>query len=304
MRIYLFCYFLILLGGIPSLTFAQPKPYDFTVKPEDNSLLFKIWGKGMKGSSYLYGTIHAICADDVNTPPVLLKAMNHSRQLYLEIDMDDMKELFMAQVNLVIPSDSSLKFLLNDEEYQYVSTFFSDSLHKDLEQYENIRPILISGILYPNLYNCTKPQSFESTLMAIAHKQNKEVLGLESIKNQIDAFDKIPLKTQANSFLSQIRNYDFDKMKSAYDSMYFFYKKNNLIGLSRIILENESMNANIRGFEDILLFERNERWLNVIINASKKKPTFYAFGAAHLVGENSIIDLLRKSGYNVKAIKY
>ncbi|MBX7243335.1 MAG: TraB/GumN family protein [Bacteroidia bacterium] len=304
MRIYLFCCFYIILGGIPFFTHAQPRQYDFFVKPEDNSLLFKVWGNGMKGCSYLYGTIHAICEDDINTPPVLLKSLKSSRQLYLEIDMDDMKELFMAQVNLVLPSDSSLKFLLTEEEYSYVYQFFQDSLQKDLEQYENIRPILISGILYPNLYNCPKPQPFESTLMAIAHKQNKEVLGLESIKNQIDAFDKIPLKIQANSFLNQIKKYDYDKMKAAYDSMYFFYRKNDLIGLSRIILENESMNANIRGFEDILLFERNKRWLNVIVRASKTKPTFYAFGAAHLVGENSIIDLLRKSGYNVKAIKY
>ena len=258
----------------------------------------------MKGCSYVYGTIHAICEKDINTPPVLLHSLKSSKQLYLEIDMDDMKELFLAQVNLVLPSDSSLKRLLSDEEYDYALRFFADSLHKDIEKYENIRPILISSILYPNLYDCAKPQTFESVLMDIAHRQNKEVLGLESIKHQIAAFDKIPLKTQAESLVKQLKTYDYSAMKSAYDSMYYFYKRNDLIGLSKVLMENKSMNANIAGYEDILLFERNYRWIKVITKASKRKATFYAFGAAHLIGENGIIELLRKNGYKVKAIKY
>ncbi len=293
----------LFVGAIFSVS-AQPIPLDFSVKNEDNSLLFKVTGKGLKRSSYLYGTVHAICDEDVNIPPVLVKSLKSSKNLFLEVDMDNMKELFLAQINLVLPADSSLSKLLSPEEFQVITDFFRDTLHKDIGMYENIRPILIGGSLYPNLYNCKKPHPFEADLMEIARQKGIEVLGLESIKDQIAAFDKIPLRYQAESLLTQIKAYDYRAIRTAYDSMYYYYKKNDLVRLTRILLLNEQMSANIRGYEHILLFERNERWIEVILSAARSRPCFFAFGAAHLVGDKGIIELLRKRGYKVQAVKY
>ena len=41
----------------------------------------------------------------------------------------------------------------------------------------------------------------------------------------------------------------------------------------------------------------------MIEKISKEKSTFYAVGAGHLGGENGVLELLKKQGYTIKALK-
>ncbi|RZL39279.1 MAG: TraB/GumN family protein, partial [Pedobacter sp.] len=50
------------------------------------------------------------------------------------------------------------------------------------------------------------------------------------------------------------------------------------------------------------LVNRNKKWIPVISTTSREKPTFFGVGAAHLIGENGVINLLRKSGFTVEAM--
>ena len=51
-----------------------------------------------------------------------------------------------------------------------------------------------------------------------------------------------------------------------------------------------------------LLEVRNENWMVKMPDMMKDKSTFFAVGAAHLLGEQGMINLLRKKGYVVKPI--
>jgi uncharacterized protein YbaP (TraB family) len=68
------------------------------------------------------------------------------------------------------------------------------------------------------------------------------------------------------------------------------------------ILTNKQ--ENFGEYTDILLSDRNHNWIPVIGEEAKKRPTFFAFGAGHLGGENGVINLLRKAGFTVKPIFY
>ena len=57
--------------------------------PTENALLWEISGKGLQKSSFLYGTIHVICPDDLNISATTKTAFNKTEQLYLELDLDD-----------------------------------------------------------------------------------------------------------------------------------------------------------------------------------------------------------------------
>ena len=51
-----------------------------------------------------------------------------------------------------------------------------------------------------------------------------------------------------------------------------------------------------------LLEVRNENWMVKMPDMMKDKSTFFAVGAAYLLGEQGMINLLRKKGYVVKPI--
>jgi hypothetical protein len=50
------------------------------------------------------------------------------------------------------------------------------------------------------------------------------------------------------------------------------------------------------------LTKRNKNWIASIVRITKEKPTFFGVGAAHLLGPQGVISLLRERGYEVEAL--
>jgi len=68
--------------------------------------------------------------------------------------------------------------------------------------------------------------------------------------------------------------------------------------MQKIIAETESMGA----FEDLLLGQRNQNWIPKMRDYMQLQPTFFAVGAGHLGGNEGVIALLRKNGFQVDAV--
>lgn len=59
-------------------------------------------------------------------------------------------------------------------------------------------------------------------------------------------------------------------------------------------------------FRDELIYKRNKRMSKRVVQLIKKHPKksfFFAIGAGHFLGNGSIIDILRKKGYNVSHVR-
>jgi uncharacterized protein YbaP (TraB family) len=69
--------------------------------------------------------------------------------------------------------------------------------------------------------------------------------------------------------------------------------------MQKIIAETESMGA----FENLLLGNRNQNWIPKMDILMQNQSTFFAVGAGHLGGNQGVIALLRKKGYQVEAVK-
>ena len=52
----------------------------------------------------------------------------------------------------------------------------------------------------------------------------------------------------------------------------------------------------------IMLEKRNINWVAQLKKIMDKKNIFIAVGAGHLVGENGVIDLLKKEGYKLRPL--
>ena len=72
---------LLLVVFCGSTTYAQ--------KQTSNSLLWEISGNGLQQPSFLFGTIHMICKEDFLLSETAKQKFNSSKQVYLELDMDE-----------------------------------------------------------------------------------------------------------------------------------------------------------------------------------------------------------------------
>ena len=62
----------------------------------ENTLLWRISGKNLSKPSYLFGTIHLLCANDIGLSDSLRSAIRSTDKVYLELDMDNLFEMVQA----------------------------------------------------------------------------------------------------------------------------------------------------------------------------------------------------------------
>ena len=261
------------------------------------SLLWEITGKNLKEPSYLYGTIHAICKEDMVISDVLKDKFQKSSQLALEVDMDDPALLFTMQKGLMMSRGQTLKTIMKEKEFSALQSFFKDSLKMDIAPLMSFKPFFLQSMMIGKLLGCPH-QAYETVFMDMAKDQKIEILGLETAQDQMDRVDKIPQEIHVKMLVEMIG--DFNKAQKEMRNMINVYKLQNVDSLATYMSKEMTGMGN---FEEVLLTERNNNWIPVIIKMAGEKPTFFAVGAGHLGGQNGVIELLRREGYTVKPLK-
>ena len=74
------------------------KDHPFAKQKNNNTLLWEISGNGLTHPSFLFGTFHLMCADDIHFSDQLKEAMKQSNEIYMELDMDDPSVLFSGML--------------------------------------------------------------------------------------------------------------------------------------------------------------------------------------------------------------
>ena len=265
---------------------------------EEKSLLYEISGNGISKPSYLYGTIHIICKDDFVMTEATKQKFSEAQQVYLELDMDDPKMMPEMMKSMYMTDGSTLKTLISEADYQKVSQFFKDSLKTNIEMLDKMKPFVLSSMTIPKLIACPS-QSYEETFLKMAQKDNKEVLGLETVEEQFDALDKMGMKKQADLMLvKMIENWNDGKQELK--QLIKDYKNQDVEAMFEDMTKSKTMDTQ---FEEDLLVSRNKNWISKIQKIIKEKSTFFAVGAGHLGGKKGVITLLRNEGFTVKAVK-
>jgi uncharacterized protein len=260
------------------------------------SLLWKVSGPGLQQPSYLFGTIHAICNEDIHISAAMHQALEESQRLVLEVNITDPAELQQFQAGMQKPSSQTLSSSLSPQEYRQLARFYQDSLRIPLDQLQHMKPFFIGSLLYPKLLGCPV-MSYEVQLSQLMGQQIKPVLGLESAQDQLRVLDAIPYQEQTRLLLEAVQ--DFQKLKDGYWNMVVSYKNADLQSLYHIVRE---VSMGMKNYEKLLLTDRNRRWMPNIETLVRQQPSFIAVGAAHLPGEEGLINLLRRRGYTVEAV--
>lgn len=261
-----------------------------------NALLWKISGRDLTQPSYLFGTIHMICPEDLQIGDSLKVSVSQADRLFLELDMDAPGIMMKTMKRSMLPS-GTIRDLMNPGDYHRLESFMKDSLGMPMFLMNKMKPFTLMSVMYSKFLPCNKPASLEETLMQMAKKQHKEILGLETVEEQLAVFDRIPDTMEIRMLMGLID--DFQGQRDEFGRMIQAYRQRDLTELGRMI--NNS--PDIDGFEDLLLVNRNKKWIPVMKTEMNRSTCLFAVGAGHLPGTDGVIDLLRKEGYTVSPVE-
>lgn len=271
-----------------------------TTRAQDNALLYQVSGNGLRQPSYLYGTFHLVCPNDLTITDAIKKAIGDAGQVYLELDMDDPAMMSGMMKAMMLPGGKTLKDYLKPDDYTLLDNYLKQKMNMNLQQVGMMKPIGLMSLMYMTVLPC-QPASYDMTFAQMATQEKKEVLGLESLDAQLAALDKIPMEQQLKGLVDMAKKPD--EAKQEFNKLLTAYKAHDLTKLAKLMKTSEFSGGDFAQYEDKLLGDRNANWIPVIEKAASQKPTFFAFGAGHLVSDKGVVSLLRKRGYTVKAVE-
>ncbi len=273
----------------------------FAQTAKDKTLLWRVSGKDLKTPSYLFGTIHMICADDIVISDSLQNAIKQASKVYLELDMDNMFELMSVMAKMKMRGDTTLSQLLTAEEYQKVKNFFTTNKGMiPFSMLETYKPMLTASTLMQGSLSCSNAQAMEQLVMKEAKRSGVGVKGLETMAFQMSIFDSIPYNLQAKQLLSYIENYGKDKENKEFEELTQAYRNQDLSKMENLTKNDDS---GIEKFTEIMLYNRNADWVKKLSTLMPTGSLVVAVGAGHLPGDRGVISLLRKAGYKVEPVE-
>ena len=264
---------------------------------DNNTLLWQVSGKDLKKPSYIFGTFHLLCKDDIRFSEQLKNSVTAADEIYMEMDMDDPSVLLGGLLFMNMKDGKKLKDLYPADEYKKVESYFRDSVGMPMMMMQSIKPYFLVAMLYPKMMNCKNASGIEEELMKMAKDNKKEIKGLETMQFQASVFDSIPYEWQAKELLKNIDS--FSNYKLEFDTMLQEYKNQQLSAMEKLINKSEFGGEK---YDDILLNNRNKNWVGQLKNIMNKESVFVAVGAGHLVGEKGLLNLLKKEGYTVEPL--
>ncbi|HEY4628802.1 MAG TPA: TraB/GumN family protein [Flavobacterium sp.] len=256
----------------------------------ENSLLWEVSGNGLPKLSYLYGTIHMICGNDYFLSEKTKKAFNASESLFLEIDLSDPNELAFMQKAAMGTEPLSKK--LTSKQLTDLDIILRENTGMTIQQVDSFSMLTVLSLISMKSFGCENLKFYEMEFIGLAKESKKSIGGLETIEAQIQFLNKAYSDDEMIAMLKETSGEETTKMVQN-------YVKENLPELYKEITTPKLMNENSKKW---LLEARNTNWAVKMPNIMKSQSIFFAVGAAHLLGEEGLINLLRKAGYSVKPV--
>ena len=280
-------------------------------------LLYKISGNGLNTPSYIVGTYHLAPASYVDSIPGARAALETAEQVCGELSMDEMSSLEGTQkvmAAMMLPDGQSLKDVLSEEEFAKLDAFMADVMGVGLSnpmvgaQLGKMTPMAIATQLqllqYMKMTPGFNPNALiDSYFQTEAAKNGKPVIGFETMDFQISVlYMGRSIERQKVQLMCMIDNREYElMMMKTLTEAYFAQDITKLLEVTEEKLGNKCDSTPEE--DEALIYGRNADWAEKMPAIMGDKSTLFVVGAAHLPGERGVLELLKKKGYAVEAVK-
>lgn len=280
-------------------------------------LLWKITGNGLDKPSYIVGTYHLAPGTFADSIKGSKEAMAAVEQVYGEVvaaDMANPEKLMAMQAAMMLPEGQTLDKLLDAEEMKQLNAELKNLMGVDMtnpmvaQQLNRLSPQALLTQLTVVSY-LKKTPGFDPTNPIDNHFQKEAVAkgkatgGLETMEFQIETlFKSTTTERQKELLMCFVNNKEMNEKLTDMITEGYFSQDLELLKKAIDTKHNNSCDAT-QEEEDRMIYGRNANWVKIMPGIMKEKPTLFAVGAAHLIGEKGVLELLKKNGYTVEGVK-
>jgi len=256
--------------------------------------------EGAANRVYLLGSVHLLRAQDHPLPQVIDDAYDDAETLYMELDMDDLDPLLMqATINRLgmLDEETSLRELMGDDLYAEAETRAAE-LELPLEMLERTEPWL-AAITVEQLalsrIGFNPSYGVEMHLLKKASSDGKEILGFESVEQQLGYLDGLSLDAQRYLLMQTLT--ESAAIQELMDDLILAWRSGDIDYLERTLLEDVSGYPELY---DTIVASRNRLWVDTIdALLTQREDYLVVVGALHLVGEDGVPQLLERRGVRI-----
>jgi len=264
-----------------------------------HGLLWKISRPGA-APSYLYGTIHSEDAGVIALAPAVESAFNDSRRVILEVLLDT-DAMAAGSAALLMTDGRRLSEIVGKPLFeQTAAALLSRGIPEVVA--EHMKPWAAATALA-----MPAPETgvvLDMVLFQRAQQAGKQLHGLETIAEQLEVFEGLPLDDQVALLRDAVEQ--FAGIDALHAELLAAYERQDLAAMMAI---NETAMATgdqrlAREFQRRLIVDRNKRMVERMEPYLKQGGVFVAVGALHLPGEQGLLRLLGRRGYTLTAVDY
>lgn len=255
---------------------------------------------GAQNRLYLLGSVHLLRAGDHPLPSIIDEAYADAETIVMEVDMDDIDPVAAQQQVTeigLIRDGGSLDELMGPRLYAQAETLAAEA---------GI-PLAMLGRTEPWLAAITVEQlmltrigfdpeyGIENYLTAMAAADGKPLIGLETVRQQLEFLDGMSLAAQRSLLLKSLE--DSAEMEAVMDQLVRAWRHGDIEHLEAEML------GDMQEYPELyraVVAERNRNWIAAIEGFAREEDDYLVVvGALHLIGEDGVPALLEERGFDV-----
>jgi len=266
----------------------------------ERSILWSV--RGETNTVYLLGSIHVLRPTDLGLTGAAKAAYDDAEQLVMEIDLDDPEVAGAAAIALQmqraaqLPAGESLRRVLGDD-YGWIAERAAGA-GLELAPFDGYAPWFVATLLLQlelAKRGFVPELGIESQLAERAVTDGKPIAGLETPAEQFEVLAGLPLPEQKRFLLMTLE--ESSQADAQLEQLLAAWRNGDTDTLAALL------SAEFEDFPELyrpLTETRNRAWVGHLEDLLDDRDDYLVVvGALHLVGRNSVVELLRQRGHTV-----
>ena len=262
-----------------------------------------LWAvEGTRNTVYLLGSLHVLRPQDGQLPAAADAAYADAERLVMEIDMDDVlanpSSLVAAMESAaLLPEGQTLSGVLG-ADYERVAERVKE-VGLPLAMLDRYAPWFVATTLLQlelAKRGFSPELGIEQTLTRRAVADQKPIAGLETAEQQFAVLSGLPMQQQKRFLMMTLE--ETAQLDAEIEKLLAAWRGGDVEALG------ETLSAEYEEFPELygpLTENRNRAWVTQLVDLLDDKDDYLVVvGALHLVGRNSVVDLLEQRGFDVE----
>ena len=255
---------------------------------------------GKNNSMWLLGSVHVLTESHYPLAQEVEEAFKNSPHLVVETDVESMEPEAMQQIMFnagMLTDGRSLRDVLGRQRYERASELAAANGYH-LESLNMLRPWVVALVFSAAEFEkmgYSPEHGVDSYFLNRAGDGHKTVVELESFADQVKLFEVLEEELQVALMMQTLE--EMQDMEEQISALMGAWEAGDTDMLEQVLLESF---ADYPLLYEQLVTDRNHQWLTDLADMlTRDEDYFVVVGALHLVGENSVVNLLRNEGYTV-----